>query len=126
MWLRRPLSPEAWELPIPRWLPHLLDYLSSTPTDIPGRSPSSWRRYCHDAASDLERAAEEESVSDALKQQKDQYAADTKSDSTEGSTGRAAAAKMLMQACQALSAGKKPASISARILDKPTAAISSG
>jgi hypothetical protein len=75
----------------------------------------SWRRYCRDAASDLERAAEEESVSDALKQHEGRYAADAKSDGTEGSTGRAAAAQMLVRACHALSAGKKPAAISARI-----------
>ena len=70
----------------------------------------SRQRYCREAAHDLKDAAQAKSVSDALKQQKNKYAADTHADDTDDRRGRAAAAKMLMLACQALSEGEKPAS----------------
>jgi hypothetical protein len=91
--------------------------ISETEVTVRATAPDdlSWLRYCHDAACDLGRAAEAESVSDALKQHEDQYAADAHTDGTEGSSGRTAAAKMLMLACQALSASKNPGSVAVRI-----------
>lgn len=64
-----------------------------------------WRRYCQEAAHDLQSAARTRKVSDALRQLADKYCADIRSGGTDESRGRAAAAQMLMEKCQNLSRG---------------------
>lgn len=79
------------------------------PTPEPEEHPTapymlSWRRYCQEAAHDLESAARTKNVSDSLTQLGGKYYADTRHPgNTDDGRGRAAAAKMLMQACQDLS-----------------------
>lgn len=68
----------------------------------------SWRRYCEEAAHDLHAAARAESVSTALKKHEKRYEDDASVNDTDADRGRAAAAHMLMLACQALSQGKQP------------------
>jgi hypothetical protein len=76
--------------------------------DAAGPYGTHWQQYCREAAHDLESAARALNVSDALKRQQDKYAADSRTDGTDGGRGRAAAATMLTKACRALSQGKKP------------------
>lgn len=64
-----------------------------------------WRRYCQEAAHDLQSAARTKSVADALRQLADKYSADSRSGGTDESRGLAAAAQMLMEKCKDLSRG---------------------
>ena len=83
--------------------------------EITSDNTDSWRDYCEEAAHDLDFAALATSVSNALKEQEDRYAADSRPDGIRGSDGRSAAAEMLMHACRALSKGKKTDNIAQRI-----------